>query len=101
MMQKCIFPRDMANPRDGFTVAFSLIPSFSGLLGFVSLLQSLPNLSMPFRYFCCPRRKDRFKHSRDSWRVSYFPSEIPLVGETGNEGIFSHFPKALLHHLYG
>ena len=66
MMQKCIFPRDMANPREmDSQFAFSLIPSFSGLLTCVSLLKSLPNLSTPFSYVCCPRHKDIFKYSSD------------------------------------
>lgn len=79
MMQKCIFPRDMANPGElDSQFAFSLIPSCSGLLTFVSLLRSLPNLSMPFSYVCCPRHKNIFKYCSDSWRVSYFPLGDPI-----------------------
>ena len=79
MMQKCIFPRDMVSPTEmDSQFALSVIPSSSGLLIFVSLLKSLPNLSMPFSYFFCPRHKDGFKHSSDSWRVSYFPLGDPI-----------------------
>jgi len=74
----------MVRPREmDSQFAFSLIPSFSGLLMFVSLLKSLPNLFMPFGYFCCPRHKDGFKHSSDSWRASYFPLGDPIGQRNG------------------